>query len=133
MFYDVELVEFWTRPGRFRALFYRALQKQHQSDNKSQSQLRKTSEIANETSKQRGTWGVLNTATPQQNRSNTASPQEILSTRRHRKIYLVQMFFFFFFFLNVITVTSTFQTQERHHKTILPPSPHVKFLAVAYT
>ena len=39
----------------------------------------------------------------------------------------------FFFFKNVITVTSTFQTQETHHKTILPPSPHVKFLSVAYT
>ena len=51
MFYDVELVEFWTRPGRFRALFYRALLKQHQSNNKSQSQLRKTLEVAGENSK----------------------------------------------------------------------------------
>ena len=42
MFYDVEHVEFWTRPGRFRALFYRAL---------SQSQLRKTLEVASENSK----------------------------------------------------------------------------------
>ena len=48
MFYDVELEEFWKRPGRFRALFYRALEKQHQSNNKSQSQLRKTSEVASE-------------------------------------------------------------------------------------
>ena len=38
-----------------------------------------------------------------------------------------------FFKKNVITVTSTFQTQETHHKTFLPKSPHVKFLAVAYT
>ena len=29
-----------------------------------------------------------------QNRTNTASPQEILSTHRHRKIYLVLIFFF---------------------------------------
>ena len=38
-----------------------------------------------------------------------------------------------FYKKNVITVTSTFQTQETHHKTFLPQSPHVKFLAVAYT
>ena len=38
-----------------------------------------------------------------------------------------------FFKKNVITVTSTFQTQETHHKTFLPKSPHVNFLAVAYT
>ena len=53
---------------------------------------------------------------------NTPTPQDLLGLN-----------VFFFFFLNVITVTSTFQTQETHHKTILPPSPHVKFLAVAYT
>ena len=33
---------------------------------------------------------------------------------------------------NVITVTSTFQTKETHHKTFLPQSLRVKFLAVAY-
>ena len=64
-----------------------------------------------------------------QNRTNTASPQEILSTHRHRKIYLVLIFFFK---KNVITATSTFQTKEKHHKTFLPQSLHVKFLAVAY-
>ena len=39
---------------------------------------------------------------------------------------------FFFSKKNVITVTSTFQTKETHHKTFLPQSPHVKFLAVAF-
>ena len=69
---------------------------------------------------------------------------KIEQTPHHRKKYYQyadtarftwsKCFFFFFFFLkNVITVTSTFQTQETHQKTILPPSPHVKFLAVAYT
>ena len=33
-----------------------------------------------------------------------------------------------FFKKNVITVTSTFQTQETHHKTFLPKSPHVNSL-----
>ena len=66
---------------------------------------------------------------------------KIEQTPHHRKKYYQHAHtarftwskFFFFFFFNVITVTSTFQTQETHHKTILPPSPHVKFLAVAYT
>ena len=69
---------------------------------------------------------------------------KIEQTPHHRKKYYQYadtarftwskcFFFFFFFKKNVITVTSTFQTQETHHKTILLPSPHVKFLAVAYT
>ena len=33
----------------------------------------------------RGTWGVLNTATPQKNFTNTASPQEKSTKHRHHK------------------------------------------------
>ena len=35
----------------------------------------------------RGTWGVLNTATPQKNLTNTASPQEKSTKHRHRNNY----------------------------------------------
>ena len=100
MFYDVELVEFWTRPGRFRALFYRALQKQHQSNNKSQSKLRKTLEVASENSKQRGTWGVLNTATPQTKQNkHRITARNIINTPTPQDLLGLNVFFFFFFFL----------------------------------
>ena len=69
---------------------------------------------------------------------NTAN--KIEQTPHHRKKYLnnsptpqdLPGLNFFFQKKNVITVTSTFQTKETHHKTFLPQSPHVKFLAVAY-
>ena len=56
---------------------------------------------------------------------------KIEQTPHHRKKYYQHAdtarftwskYFVFFFLKNVITVTSTFQTQETHHKTILPPS-----------
>ena len=68
---------------------------------------------------------------------NTAN--KIEQTPQHRKKYYLltdtaRFTWSKFFFLKkeVITVTSTFQTKETHHKTFLPQSPHVKFLAVAY-
>ena len=78
--------------------------------------------------------GALNTATPQ---------NKIEQTPNHRKKYYQhsntarftwsKCLLFFKKKKNVITVTSTFQTQETHYKTFLPHSPHVKFLVVAYT
>ena len=67
---------------------------------------------------------------------NTAN--KIEQTPHHRKKYYqhtdtAKFILSKCFFLNVNTITSTFQTQETHHKTFLSHSPCAKFLAVAYT
>ena len=58
---------------------------------------------------------------------NTAN--KIEQTPHHRKKYYQHTDTAKFtlskcFFLNVNTITSTFQTQETHHKTFLSHSPH---------